>query len=247
MSKILFICEGEKTEKKFCNLIIDEYFIKRQKEKKYIAFNTNIYGLYDEMSKDNGLDLLQLIAEKAKIKGDMNNYNNIKSGGFSEVYLIFDFDPHDPKYSDEKIKKITNFFNNETTNGKLYINYPMFESFKHFKSIPDEEYNNYCISISECNSYKQIVANISAIPHFSDVNEEILTNIIHQNLKKYEKLTKLKIDTYNKYIFNFSQNNLLNIQFEFGKKNKVIVFNSSVFWGIDYFGEKIYDIYYKSN
>ena len=30
-------------------------------------------------------------------------------------------------------------------NGKLYINYPMMESFKHFKSIPDEDFNNYKI------------------------------------------------------------------------------------------------------
>lgn len=40
MDKILFICEGAKTEKKFCNLIIDKYFIQNNREKEYVAFGT---------------------------------------------------------------------------------------------------------------------------------------------------------------------------------------------------------------
>ena len=65
MDKILFICEGEKTEKKFCNLIIDRYFIDNKKPKEYVAFGANIYSLYDEMSKDRDLDIIELIREKA--------------------------------------------------------------------------------------------------------------------------------------------------------------------------------------
>ena len=59
MDKILFICEGEKTEKKFCDLIIDRYFIDKKKPKEYVAFGANIYSLYDEMTKDNYLDIIE--------------------------------------------------------------------------------------------------------------------------------------------------------------------------------------------
>ena len=132
MDKILFICEGAKTEKKFCDLIIDKYFIKKNKNKEYVAFGTNIYGLYDEMSKDSGLDIIELVKEKAKAKNDINSYNKLVSGGFSSVYLIFDFDYQAPQYDYYKINEMIKFFDNETESGKLYINYPMMESFKHF-------------------------------------------------------------------------------------------------------------------
>ena len=65
MDKILFICEGPETERKFCNLI---------------------------------------------------KFKNKKNGWF---------------------------FDNETEHGKLYINYPMIESFKHFKKIPDKDFKKY--------------------------------------------------------------------------------------------------------
>ena len=103
MNKILFICEGAKAEKKFCDLIIDKYFIKNNKEKEYIAFGTNIYGLYDEMLRDGGLDIVELVREKAKSKKDMYNYNKLSSGGFAEVYLIFDFDFQAPQYDYNKL------------------------------------------------------------------------------------------------------------------------------------------------
>ena len=35
----------------------------------------------------------------------------------------------------KKIKQMINFFDNETEHGKLYINYPMIESYKHFKNL----------------------------------------------------------------------------------------------------------------
>ena len=87
MSKILFICEGEKTEKKFCNLIIEKYFIQRKKDKEYVAFRTNIYGLYDEMAKDPGLDIVSLMVERAKVQKDMYNYN-LYLNNFSQEKLL---------------------------------------------------------------------------------------------------------------------------------------------------------------
>ncbi len=245
MSKILFICEGEKTEKKFCNLIIEKYFIQNQKEKEYVAFKTNIYGLYDEMAKDKDLDVVSLIMERAKQQRDMYNYNKLKRGNFAEIYLIFDFDPHAPQYDDTKIKEMVNFFDNETTNGKLYVNYPMFESFKHFKSLPDVQYNNYTVKLEQCINYKEYVDGISKINHFNDIDEQKLSTIVCQNLKKYSFLSSKNISNYNLYLNNFSQLALLQLQQTTLKRKGLIhVINTSVFWGIDYFGERVYKKYF---
>lgn len=244
MDKILFICEGAKTEKQFCNFIIEKYFIQNQKQKEFVAFGTNIYGLYDEMSKDESLDIIELIKEKAKLKKDMYTYNKLNTGGFSEVYLIFDFDFHAPQYSQEKVLKMVNFFNNETEQGKLYINYPMIESFKHFESIPDKKYNDYKVNKEDCLNYKKYINEISKIIHFSDINEEILKIIIKQNLDKYSKISKYCLENYNQYLAKFSQEKLLKIQLDsLNNKNNIYVLNTSLFWGIDYFGKEKFDYY----
>ena len=248
MSKILFICEGEKAEKKFCNLIIDKYFNVNSKEKEYVAFGTNIYGLYDELIKDYGLDVTTLITLKAKEKRDMYNYSKLLKGNFAETFLIFDFDPQSPQYSSHKIKKMIKYFDNETENGKLYINYPMLESFKHFKHLPDLYFNNYVVKLEDCINYKEYVSKISCINHFGLINEEQLKIIVAQNLKKYNIISNSDINDYNDYLANFSQLNLLNVQLEsINNNNELYVLNSSVFWGIDYYGENLFNKYFKFN
>lgn len=246
MDKILFICEGEETERKFCNLIIDRYFIDNKKPKEYVAFGANIYSLYDEMSKDRDLDIIELIREKAKLKKDMATYEKLTMGGFDEVYLIFDYDFHAPQYSFEKILEMAEFFDNETENGKLYINYPMMESFKHFKSIPDKDFNNYKISKEECLKYKKIVGDVSCIKHFNDITLPILGIMIKQVLDKYGFISKKKLNNYETYLNEFSQSNLLHLQNKsLSKDGKIFVLNTSILWGLDYFGKDKFDEYNK--
>lgn len=246
MDKILFICEGEETERKFCNLIIDRYFIDNKKPKEYVAFGANIYSLYDEMSKDRDLDIIELIREKAKLKKDIATYEKLTMGGFDEVYLIFDYDFHAPQYSFEKILEMAEFFDNETENGKLYINYPMMESFKHFKSIPDEDFNNYKISKEECLEYKKIVGDVSCIKHFNDITLPILGIMIKQVLDKYGVISKKKLNNYETYLNEFSQSNLLHLQNKsLSKDSKIFVLNTSILWELDYFGKDKFDEYNK--
>lgn len=248
MDKILFICEGASREKKFCNLIIDKYFIQHKKEKEFVAFGTNIYGLYDEMSRDSYLDIVQLVSEKAKNKKDMYTYNKLKMGGFSEVYLIFDFDCHATQYEHKKILEMIDFFDNETEHGKLYINYPMIESFKHFRTLPDYDYNQYKIHLSECSNYKEMVNELSIVKHFNDINEEKLAIIIKQNLDKYLYITNKDVSDYDSYLVNFAQKTLLLKQIKLlDKEENIYVLNTSVMWGIDYFGKTMFDNYNKIN
>ena len=56
-------------------------------------------------------------------------------------------------------------FADSTDMGKLYLNYPMIESYLHLKSIPDEEYMNRKISVSlqPGDKYKGLVKSESVI------------------------------------------------------------------------------------
>lgn len=53
-------------------------------------------------------------------------------------------------------------FADETENGKLYINYPMIESIRYTKELPDNDYANYVVSREECKDFKRLARNFSA-------------------------------------------------------------------------------------
>ena len=53
-------------------------------------------------------------------------------------------------------------FADETENGKLYINYPMIESIRYTKELPDNDYANYVVSREECKDFKRLSRDFSA-------------------------------------------------------------------------------------
>lgn len=235
MDKMLIICEGD-SERTFCKLILEKYILKNDKEKEYVIFKTNIYNLYKEMEKDYGLDIKEVIKERAKQIGDLQTYKKLETKGFSETFLIFDLDPQDSNFNIKTIEKMIKYFDNETENGKLYINYPMLESFKHFKSIPDLNYNKYEVSLKECFKYKEIINKISCIKHIGKISNKTLDIITKQNLEKFNFISNNNIKNYNMYMENYSQEKLFKLQIKhFNKTRKFYVINTSVLFGIDYY------------
>ena len=61
---------------------------------------------------------------------------------FSEVYLFFDYDFQNKNLElseiNSQLTEMLDFFSDETDNGKLYINYPMIESIRCTRKLPDE-------------------------------------------------------------------------------------------------------------
>ena len=188
MANILFLFEGAQREKKYYNIIGRIFENKIKKKVNFFYYGTNIHVLYEDIKKDPSLDIIELIKERAKKSQNNSDYKMLNENKFGEIYLIFDLDPQDEKFNCDNIQEMLNVFNNETENGKLYINYPMIESFKHFRSIPDSNYNTYKIKISKCVTYKQDVANISCINHFKEIDENTYYSIVRQNVDKVNQL-----------------------------------------------------------
>lgn len=81
--------------------------------------------------------------------------------------VFFDFDFQE-KSKNKLLQEITaqvwemlNFFNNETEAGKLYINYPMIESIRYTKQLPDKNYFDYTVLREECASFKDLANEFS--------------------------------------------------------------------------------------
>ncbi len=154
--KVLFIVEGEVEEKRILedknhgllNLIDADCEI--------IVFENPIYELYEKYINGDYDDIVQYLRFN---KGLKIQSEKLSKNIFSAIYLIFDFEPHYQKYSDETIKDILRVFANETENGKIYINNPMVEAIYHLKELPDNNYNNRTIDLPLKNGdeYKKLV------------------------------------------------------------------------------------------
>jgi hypothetical protein len=183
--KILVCVEGRRGDVRLMNRLFRTYGIDSHYE--IVSYNTNIYALYSEMflhQDPRDMDLLQVLksreqdVEKKKLFDD----------DYTDVLLIFDMDPQDPSFSPEKLLAMTSHFSESTDTGKLYINYPMIESFYHMKSIPDESYDDRYVTLDELEKglYKHIVST-ECFTHdykkFAALHED-LSIVIKQNIEK---------------------------------------------------------------
>ncbi|MBD0402927.1 hypothetical protein [Flammeovirga sp. EKP202] len=153
MSKnILFVFEGEQ-EKEIFNTFISK--IKINDFSVCCAYCTTIYQLYREIKDDEDLDLFVLLKD---IEGNREVLEGYLRDDFAEIYLFFDYDGHAPIASDNDLDSIIDLFSEETDHGKIYINYPMVESLKHYnpKQFKFSELTT-SIQLPKGTSYKGIV------------------------------------------------------------------------------------------
>lgn len=114
-------------------------------------YGTNIYLLYDDIEKEYGggwaesgddIDLPFVISKK-QYPGNLRYKVD-----FTNIIMVFDYERHDANFSEEKILKMQRCFTDAADMGKLYINYPMIESYQHLQALPDAGYSERKISVS---------------------------------------------------------------------------------------------------
>lgn len=233
--KILLITEGKKGEVNLFNKLFEEYELSMDRE--IFCYKTNIYELYGRMFQGNedeldSMDLIDVLKQKEP-------QNQVLKEKYTDIILVFDYDPQDALFAKEKIELMQNYFSESTNNGKLYINYPMLEAYKHFKSYPDKEYKDRKTSLEELKNgkYKQIVDKEAKITGIRSFNKEIFNEVIKQNIQKENYLLGNEYeekDLKNTY-FNISQNEILKIQNkELCEKQELYVLSTCLFFICDY-------------
>lgn len=185
-SKILVIVEGAKTDFNLMTRLLSVYGISETHQ--IVSYNTNIYTLYnqspDSYDEYDNIDLLQILKEREKDESKRALLNE----RYSDILLIFDLDPQAPDFAPEKVIKMTSYFTESTNMGKLYLNYPMVESFYHMSDIPDEKYNEYVVALDDLKNkkYKQIVHNICRNGDYAKFasDKKECSIVIKQNFEK---------------------------------------------------------------
>ena len=131
-------------------------------------YGTNIYMLYKDIVKEYGTEWLKNkddIDLPFVISKKITPSNIQYKEDFSDIFLVFDYERHDPGFSEDRIVDMQNYFYDSTDVGKLYINYPMLESYQHFESLPDLSFENRHVSVlmNKGSNYKNEVHRTSVI------------------------------------------------------------------------------------
>lgn len=256
---ILFVFEGEEREPDIMNIINNLFFKDKSDKDIFVSYCNNIQSLFNELNKDDDLDLVGLLKEKEReyFKKKKKKHSKLEKklekcnrDEFSEIYLFFDYDiKKTDKYNkdsletqNEKIKEMLKLFNNETGSGKLYINYPMVESIRYFKKeLPDEDYYTYTTNLFIGRKFKEETNNFS---HYK--NLDLITNkdknqqsnwkhIIDLNIKKANYICSCLNELPNKKA-TINQNTIFENQLsKYVSKNEISILNSFPLFLYEYF------------
>ena len=232
--KLLFITEGDVDEPAFIDKIFEKCY--PNVEYKYYSYSTSIHTLTSLLFTKNDeidefLDITKVLKENEK-----NEYKREKlSEEYSDIILVFDFDPHSDNPQFERIKKMLKFFNDSTNNGKLYINYPMMQSYKHIKDFFDEEFKDRVVEVSNCAKYKELVGKDSILKDLKKYNFPIIMKIVGFHLKKVNYMLNrdYSIPSYDDF-YKLNLDDIYKMQCELKEHNKVSVLNTFVFNIIEY-------------
>lgn len=172
---ILFVFEGKKPEMALFEAI-DSLLLHIGNEKIVTTFHTNFYKLYDEIQNDEDVLTLNLLKEWLWSKND-HSLDKYRTDDFTEIYLFFDYDLHAATSflhltTDEaniRVREMLHIFNDEYEHGRLFVSYPMIESYLYTKKMPDSNFATHTYRIADLANFKE------AANDFSDYTQNQFT------------------------------------------------------------------------
>ena len=135
--RIAIVCEGESRELKYWENIRSIFFLSNEYTIIPLPAGQNLYMLWKTMRDDEfETDVIEVLREshdecRKRLEG-------IRRDEFQEVFLFFDYDPHQNNLSrddadcEDVLRQMLDVFDNETENGKLYLSYPMIEAIRDY-------------------------------------------------------------------------------------------------------------------
>ncbi len=125
-----------------------------------LIFGTNIYVLYTAIVKEYGETWDMEDVDLPYLVGKEKGYaESLSKDNFNNILLVFDYERHDPGFSEDKICRLQKYFTDSTDVGMLYLNYPMIESYQHFTGWPNNDFENVevPVTLQPGNKYKNLI------------------------------------------------------------------------------------------
>lgn len=245
-SKILAVFEGRKTEPRYFKVLADNY-LSDTGDHLICAFENCIYDLWAIVRDDPDLDLVEVIRNRNE--ANKKELRDISRSEISQVYLFFDLDCHDDKYTEEKIYALTDFFSNETENGAIFISYPMVEALRHFNQNFD--FHEKMVPAFENIKYKKIVheecepaySDVKKIAR-SDLNKLLRSHIIKSNYICGRLTNPIECKDFSRQNIKYvDQTEIFTAQLRkfINTERKIAVLSGFPIFLYQYFGEALFD------
>lgn len=246
---ILFVTEGAKTEPAFFKRIATVY----QLNAEIVSVRANIYALYEKMkSADFQLDILGALKEMNLSSTDRAKLER----NFTYTYLVFDLDAQHGSEKNrtadirsvvsanlKKLPELAEHFTDETdpTIGRLYINYPMMESYRDANTFFDDTFATRSVSLGDLHSYKSEVGKRHLCRyHTDDYTEANFSSLAKMNVFKLNTFYGAwKAMSYADFRARSECTSILSKETRhILEQGKIPVLNTSLFFILDYFGNK---------
>ncbi len=235
--RILFICEGDCDEPDFIKTMLKKSF--PQIEYEIYSYQTTIHILAAKLKDsypdfDNGdYDIALILRDLEENPEEKRKLSNI----YSDIIISFDAEMQHTDPDFKIINRMLAYFTDSTDMGKLYLNYPMMQSYKHVLSINDEK---YIIRTASPSGYKELVDKESCIKDLRKYTYETFARIAVMNLQKAWNLlsNKNNLPTAEDYI-KIDWNDILDIEtYFYNQTNEVYVLNTICLFIVDYSPEQ---------
>ena len=187
--KILFIVAGPRAEPDFIRRL---YHCMQPSFHDYVfyEYTTTLHRLADRLFDDDLLDEdIDLLLELSAFETDQDKKALLRMK-YTDIYMVFDFEPHHEPAFFEKIRRMLGYYNDSANYGKLFINYPMMQSYKHFPCLPDPSFADREIDFEDAFHYKQLVEQ-EAMDELKDLRRyayETFVSLAVHHLKKINKI-----------------------------------------------------------
>jgi len=195
-NQTLLIVEGNHEKNELFWLILKCFPEIRVHMEDVWIYGTNIYMLYEDIVKEydsdwieNGddIDLPYIISKKKK-------WDNLRYKiDFTNIIIVFDYERHDTCFEDKKILEMQRYFADAADMGKLYINYPMIESYQHLKSLPDIDYAERKVSttLQPGKEYKALVKKETMIGKYIEFPHR-LDSLLKEHFGVFEEQKRIR-------------------------------------------------------
>ena len=252
LPKALVIVEGENLEPRF----FDHVARLCGMDLEFVPFKSNIYLLYSKL-KEYGFDygIKALLKEVCLPHED----HAVLDQKFAYIYLVFDCDAHhsglmhggvEPQDINSTVlcnygilKEMVEYFSDETDpdRGKLYVNYPMMESYRDLDSFDDDGYRNRFVFFEDIGRYKGLVGERTLSSYRIDrISNGQFNSLTRLQLCKLSEIVRSEwcVPSYESYSEMSTQESVLDAQIKFIQQSRMAVLNTSLFLPVDYFGNR---------